>query len=264
MRGGVKGALARAGAVDRGAPTGTTILTLHRVGGGSSDELDLPTERFARLLDLVEAAGLDVVSLDDALDRLDTGDGAPTVVLTFDDGFRDLATQAWPLLSSRAMPFTLYLTAGLVGGVMRWEGSAAASQGSPALDWAQLQEMWDSGLMTVGNHTWDHPRPAELDVGQIDRCSDEVERRLGTRPAHFAWPWGHEVPALRPALRERFRSVATGSIGRNAVDQDRWALRRVPVRRTDPPRFVAAKLRGDLWAERTYERLVRVAKAARR
>jgi len=211
----------------------------------------------------VATSGPEVLSLDRALDRLDAGDPSPSVVLTFDDGFRDLFTSAWPLLRERSLPFTLYLTAGLVGGRMRWEGSSATSQGAPALDWAQLGEMWETGLLTIGNHTWDHPRPAHLDTDQLDRCSDEVERRLGTRPAHFAWPWGQEVPPLQPAIHARFRSAATGEIGRNDVDGDRWALLRVPVRRTDPAPFVAAKLRGGLWPERAYAQIARAAKAVR-
>jgi peptidoglycan/xylan/chitin deacetylase (PgdA/CDA1 family) len=263
MRGGVKRALAWSAAIDRGAPRGATVLTLHRVGGGTDDELDLPTERLVTLLDLLADSGLEVVSLDEALDRLDASDPAPSAVLSFDDGFRDLFTNAWPLLQDRSLPFTLYLTAGLVGGQMRWEGSGAASQGAPALEWAELREMWDSGLLTVGNHTWDHPRPVALDAEQLDRCSDEVERRLGRRPAHFAWPWGIEVPGLQAAVQQRFRSAATGEIGRNDLDQHRWALRRVPVRRSDPAPFVAAKLRGGLWPERAYAQLVRTAKAVR-
>jgi peptidoglycan/xylan/chitin deacetylase (PgdA/CDA1 family) len=185
------------------------------------------------------------------------------VVLTFDDGFADVFTAAWPLLLERRLPFTVYLTAGLVGGTMRWEGSAASSQGARAVDWDQVATMHGSGLCTVANHTWDHAGPDQIDVDQLDRCSDEVEHRLGERPAHFAWTWGVPVPELLPAVRDRFRSVATGEIGRNTSGQDRWALRRVPVRRTDPPAFFDAKLRGELVAERAYATLVGTAKRVR-
>ncbi|MGH9084633.1 MAG: polysaccharide deacetylase family protein [Acidimicrobiales bacterium] len=250
--------------VDRAPAEGATILIYHRVGGGSRDELDLPVPAFAAQLDALVDSDHDVLSLDAALDRLDAGDRRPAVVLTFDDGFADVHDVALPLLRERRLPFTLYLAAGLVGGTMAWEGSAASSQGSPALTWAQLEALSGSGLCTIGNHTWDHATPAAVDVGQLDRCSDAIDARLGARPRHFAWTWGVPVPSLLPAVRDRFRSAATGEVGRNGPGGDRHALRRVPVRATDPPSFFAAKLRGGLWGERAYGAVVELARGRRR
>jgi peptidoglycan/xylan/chitin deacetylase (PgdA/CDA1 family) len=262
LRSGIKHLLASG---PTGSPArGATLLTYHRVGGGTEDELDMPVAQLAAQLDRLAVGGHDVISLDAALDRLDAGDDRPSVVLTFDDGFADVHRRGWPLLCERRLPFTLYLTAGLVGGRLRWEGSTARSQGEPALTWDEVAEMHVSGLCTVANHTWDHPGPDEVDLAQLDRCSDEIEERLGARPAHFAWTWGVEVPALVPGLRERFRSAATGRLGRNLPGADQHALRRVPVRRTDPERFFAAKLHGSLFAERSYDRLVTVGKTAAR
>ncbi len=260
----LKGAIAAAAPHDRGPASGATLLTYHRVGGGTTDELDLTVDQLTAQLDLLVAERHDVLSLDAALDRLDAGDPTPSVVLTFDDGFAEVFSSAWPLLRDRRLPFTVYLAAGLVDGQMRWEGSDAASQGSPALTWQQLAEMHASGLCTVANHTWDHAGPDTVDVGQLDRCSEEIERRLGVRPQHFAWTWGVEVPNLMPAVRERFRSAATGDLGRNGPDGDRHALRRVPVRRTDPLPFFRAKLRGRLFPERAYASIVGAAKTLRR
>lgn len=263
-RSGLKHILATARLVDGRAASGATLLIYHRVGGDTSDELDLPVEHLAAQLDMLMAGHHDVLPLDAALDRLDVGDSSPSVVLTFDDGFADMHRYAFPELAARNLPFTVYLAAGFVGGMLRWAGSEAASQGADALQWRQLAEMRDSGLCTVANHTWDHAGPQDVDAAQLDRCSDEIESRLGRRPAHFAWPWGVPVPALLPAVRERFRSAATGDLGRNLPGGDRHALRRVPVRSSDPLPFFRAKLTGNLGPERAYARLVQAAKVASR
>lgn len=259
VRTGVKHALARL--PDVPAPRGATLLIYHRIGGGTPDELDLATEDFVRQLDIL--ATHDVVSLDAALDRLDAGDERPTVVLTFDDGFADVYENAWPHLRDRGLPFTIYLASGYVGRTMVWEGSTARGRAGSGLSWDQLATLVDSGLVAIGNHTHTHVRPEVLDVAELDACNSAVERALGVVPVHFTYPWGIPVPPLEAELRSRFRSASTGDLGRNLQHADRWRLRRVPVRRTDPLSFFEAKLTGNLRAEQAYARLVALAKAAR-
>lgn len=239
--------------------SGATLLIYHRVGGGTSDELDVTTSVFEHQLDVLSSH--DVVSLDDALDRLDAGDASPSFVLTFDDGFADVFHHAWPLLLERALPFTIYLASAYTAKPMRWEGSTAKGAAGLGLSWNQLAQMVESGLCTVGNHTHHHVRPEELTPAEVDACNDEVIARLGVRPRHFTYPWGVVVPATEPWLRERFRSASTGTVGRNQPDGNRMRLKRVPVRRSDPEGFFAAKLVGGLLPERTYSALVRTAKA---
>ena len=209
MREQIKQVLGRAGSAR--PARGATLLTYHRVGGGSPDELDVPSSAFARQVDLL--SGVDVLSLGDALDRLDDGDDRPSFVLTFDDGFADMHANAWPLLRDRRLPFTVYLATAYVGGAMTWEGATAKDSGAAGLTWDQLTEMVESGLCTVGNHTHRHVRPELLDEAELDACTAEVERHLGVTPRHFAYTWGVPVPRMEQALRARFRSAATGELG---------------------------------------------------
>ncbi len=257
VRAAVKRALGRLRS--RRIAPGMTILTYHRVGGNSPDERDLDPAAFAAQMDAL--AERDVVSLDQAVDRLEAGDRAPSVVLTFDDGFADVYEHAWPLLRKRQLPFTLFLATRYVGGEMRWEGSTAKADGA-ALTWSQVLEFVDSGLCTIGNHTHSHVPPDQLTVAELDACNAEIENRIGRRPHHFAYPWGIPVPKLEDELRRRFRTAATGLVGRNLPGQDPVRLRRVPVRRTDPLEFFEAKLTGRLIPERAYGALVTTAKKA--
>lgn len=242
----------------RAAPArGTTILIYHRVGGGSSDERDVDVESFERQLDLLRRHR--VVSLDEALDALDAGDDEARVVLTFDDGFADVHEHAFPRLVERGLPFTLYVSTAFIGGQMHWEGSTASGPG-PALSWPQLAELAASPLCTIGNHTHTHARPERLSADELDRCTQTLTERLGVAVDHFAYPWGIRVPQAEAWLAERFRSAVLCRVGRNLPATHRLRLHRVPVRRTDPLEFFAAKLQGGLGPERAYETLVTVAK----
>lgn len=253
-RSGLKHLLAR---LDRRrAPEGLRVLIYHRVGGGTPDERDLTLADFEAQLDVL--AGMPVVPLAAGVDALSAPDPDPAVVITFDDGFADVHAVA-PLLVERRLPFTVYVATAYVGGEMHWEGSTASS-GGPGLTWRQLEDLQATGLCTIGNHTHSHARPEVVDEAELDRCSAELERHLGVVPEHFAYTWGIPVPHLEPALRARFRSSATGLLGRNRPGDDPHRLRRIPVRGSDPLPFFEAKLGGPLLAERSYETIVRVAK----
>jgi peptidoglycan/xylan/chitin deacetylase (PgdA/CDA1 family) len=259
---GLRSALKRGlGAVPaRPVTSGTTLLIYHRVSGTTPDELDLPPRALEQQVELLAAHR--VVSLDTATDELEVGDDSPKVVLTFDDGYADVYEHAWPLLRAAGLPFTIYVTTAYLGGPMRWPGSTARGEPGLGLTWVQLEELAASPLVTIANHTHTHARPQALSAEELDRCSEALERHLGVVPQHFAYTWGVPVPAAMPLLRSRFRSAATGALGRNHPGVDPMLLHRVPVRGTDPAAFFAAKLRGGLGVERAYERVVSVAKRA--
>jgi peptidoglycan/xylan/chitin deacetylase (PgdA/CDA1 family) len=59
-----------------------------------------------------------VLSLDEMVDRLHRGHSLPprSVAITFDDGYRDNYTQAYPLLRAEGLPATFYVTTGCIDG----------------------------------------------------------------------------------------------------------------------------------------------------
>jgi hypothetical protein len=252
-RRGLKNVLARI--PDRHVVRGARVLIYHRVGGGSPDERDLPVTQFTAQLDSLPSGS--VRHLDEALDDL----SRDSIVLSFDDGFADIHANAWPQLRDRGLPFTVYVASAYVGGEMHWDGSTARAVG-PGLTWGQLREMVESGLCTIGNHTHTHARPELTTAAELDRCSEELDTHLGVRPQHFAFTWGMAGQGTRGLVEERFRSSALGAVGVNGLGQDLHALRRIPVRQSDPLPFFRAKLRGTLAPERAYAAIVSGAKRA--
>jgi peptidoglycan/xylan/chitin deacetylase (PgdA/CDA1 family) len=100
------------------------IFTLHHVRPAPDRPGDFAPNSFLEvtpdfldgLLDQVQDAGLDVVSLDDAVERLKQGDQRRFACFTFDDGYRDVAEHAWPLFKCRSLPLTLYLPTDYIDG----------------------------------------------------------------------------------------------------------------------------------------------------
>ncbi len=93
------------------------IFTLHHVRPEPDEPrafapnriLEVTPEFLDAVLDQVQEAGLDVVSLDEAVLRLRDGDDRRFACFTFDDGYRDNRDYALPLLKRRDLPLTLYV-----------------------------------------------------------------------------------------------------------------------------------------------------------
>jgi peptidoglycan/xylan/chitin deacetylase (PgdA/CDA1 family) len=78
--------------------------------------LEISPDFLEAMLDQVEEAGLDVVSLDEAVRRLRKDDERRFVCFTFDQAYRDLARHAYPLFRRRSLPLTVYVATDYASG----------------------------------------------------------------------------------------------------------------------------------------------------
>ncbi|MBM3607766.1 MAG: polysaccharide deacetylase, partial [Alphaproteobacteria bacterium] len=74
--------------------------------------LEITPEFLGLTIETLRAEGFEIVTLDEALQRLGQTSAKPFAVLTFDDGYRDNLQFALPVLRAQAAPFTLYVTSG--------------------------------------------------------------------------------------------------------------------------------------------------------
>lgn len=99
------------------------IFTLHRVLPNEPADfspnaiLQVRPDFLDYVLERLRDMGVDIVSLDEALERLAAQvKGRPFVVLTFDDAYKDNLRYALPILLRHEAPFTLYVPTALVDG----------------------------------------------------------------------------------------------------------------------------------------------------
>ncbi|MEO1063536.1 MAG: polysaccharide deacetylase family protein [Actinomycetota bacterium] len=232
------------------ADTGVTVLIYHRVGAGSTSEVDHPVALLDEQLGWLSTHHR-VLSLDDAVAELRDPPAAPTpaVVVTFDDGTADFAEHAVPLLERHRVPATLYLGTGFTDEGRHWPGDA------PPVSWGALADTLTTGLVTVGSHTHDHllldrADAAEIEY-QLDRSIDLIGQHLGVAARHFAYP--KAVPgneAADRAVRQRFDSAALAGTRANVWGHtDVHRLARSPVQVSDGMRWFRRKVDGGLRLE---------------
>lgn len=211
--------------VRAGAGAGAAVLLYHAVGphGG---RFGIDPEAFADHLDAVVDSGRRPVTMSELADApADTAE--LLVAISFDDGFADNLEVALPLLESRGIPATVYVTTSYVDG----RSSNPAGMLSPL----GVCELHAAGV-EVGSHSVHH---LSLDRLPVDRLREEMrsskawlEDLIGAEVRSFAYPHGHHNGhCRREVVAAGYRSAA---IVMNAVTRpgaDRFTMARLTIER---------------------------------
>jgi peptidoglycan/xylan/chitin deacetylase (PgdA/CDA1 family) len=188
------------------------ILTYHSIDPSGS-VISTSPDTFAAHLDWLARSGVRVLDVASLL--ADTGSG-PAVALTFDDGYANLATEAWPRLADRGLPASVFVPTEHVGGGNTWDARDPDIPQLPLLDWDGLARLAEAGLRVEAHgttHTDLTTLPREAVGEEIGGAIDMIARRLGRAPEGFAYPYGaHDAAVVREAAA-RCRWAATTVFG---------------------------------------------------
>jgi len=205
-------------------------------------------EVFREHLRLLQAAGYRAVDLKTAVQALQTGSCEKLAVVTFDDGYRDFHTAAFPILQAHSFTATVFLATGYVG------HHRASFKTRECLTWGEVRELHQAGIH-FGSHTVTHPKLVELDWPAIQRelCDSkaDLQHHLGAPADTFAYPFAFPetrrgfVGRLRETLLEAgYICCVTTRIGRAKPGDDLMQLKRLPANSCDDAHFFQAKLDG--------------------
>lgn len=185
-----------------------------------------------------------------------------TVVVTFDDGYRSVFEDAFPILQSLGVRGTVFVPTGFVGAAVAvwpgtdcWLGSTHERELTP-ITWDQLGVLREAGW-EIGSHTATHPHL--LSVGD-EQLAEElagsrsvIEHELGGRCRSLAYPYGEaDARVERAAAAAGFEAACT--LTDSFADASPLAWPRVGIFRHDGPlRFrvkvspAATRLRSTRW-----------------
>jgi peptidoglycan/xylan/chitin deacetylase (PgdA/CDA1 family) len=138
-------------------------------------------------------------------------------VLTFDDGFEDFLSQAYPILHRYGFIATNFIVTDLVG-----KGSGYNDEmDMPRITWEQIKALSAEGF-SFGSHTCSHSRLPDLDDEQIRHeliaSRESLKAGLGQEVLYLAYPYGESNPEIRKiAMQAGYQAafgVKTGEPGR--------------------------------------------------
>lgn len=193
---------------------------------------------------LTEAANLlsgKVVASSEARDK-------KYVVITFDDGFMDFYTDAFPILSRYGFTASIFLPTSFIKDVH------TNIMDQTFLSWPQVRELIKAGI-TFGSHTVSHKYLDRLSrhegEQELQQSKETIEDRTGSAVYAFSFPYAFPendrdfVSFMRSTLQACGYSCAvTTRIGTAARSDDLFSLKRIPVNGEDDLLLLQAKMAG--------------------
>ena len=210
------------------------------------NRLSVSVKTFERQMEFLKKHKYNVISLEEAGDLIKNKKKIParTLVLTFDDGYKDNYTYAFPILKKYNLPATVFIIVNEVGRPDR-------------LSWDQLKEMQDSGLITFGSHTLGHffldsLKDNEQLLKEISDSRKILQEKLGKPVNTFSYPMGRFNPRVREfTVNAGYKVAVCTNPGKKISNNDIFALKRLRISENAGNLFV-------FWAETTgYYNLIR-------
>ncbi|MFH1684333.1 MAG: polysaccharide deacetylase family protein [Candidatus Margulisiibacteriota bacterium] len=263
------------------------VLMYHKV-------CDLPAEstevrydnvlprRFAEQMEFLYKNGYRVLHLEEYLkwNRGQTQLPRRSVLITLDDGYKSVYTNALPVLKKYGFPAAVFLTTDYIGGSrvfdwLKWDKGALADRERKAenwlpLSWDEVREMIQEKI-SIGSHTRSHPHLAKLKADQIKNevrgsrlaIENEIKKRVG----FFSYPVGiARYGAFNSRTKEELRAngydmAFISEIGRNRRGQDPYVQKRIAISESDMLFDLKCKLVGAYdwagFAQRIFQRMFR-------
>ena len=231
------------------------ILMYHSISNDAEDDIhpyyriNTSPDIFAKHIKFLHENNYSVISLRDVKESLPQLDNSPGrfVVITFDDGYQDFYTEAFPVLQNYDYTATVFLPTGFINNKNNLKGKTH-------LNWNEILELSNNGI-TFGSHTVTHPQLKLLKNEDIEleiRQSKEViEDNLGKPVESFSYPFAFPeedkefTKHLGGALQKYgYKYGVSTRIGMTSKKDDVYFLKRLPVNSCDDISFFKAKLEG--------------------
>ncbi|MBR5452764.1 MAG: polysaccharide deacetylase family protein [Clostridia bacterium] len=191
----------------------------------SADGLFVRPSDFAAQLDAIVQSGAECLFADEY--RLTE---TPSVMITFDDGYEDNYTTAYPMLMERGLKATIFLITDLID--------------TPGyLTRAQIREMAQSGVIRFGCHTKSHYDLSQQSAAMLDRqlriSKMLIEDLVGYEVTALAYPSGGYNDLVVSKVAELFEFAYTTKNPDKVSSDNMLLLPRYPVYRDYTAQYVA-------------------------
>lgn len=186
-------------------------------------------QEFIKQMEFLAKAGYRVISLAQAALAIKTQTlPAKSVVITFDDGYEDNYSVAWPILKKFNYPATIFVSTSLIGG-----SSDHSVVPAPILTEDNIKQLAADDLFTIGSHAHNHFKLTNLTDNEIETelsQSKVVLEKIINREINFlAYPYGKYNQRVQAVAEKYYSVMCTVDKGRLNNVVDLWQVPRYSI-----------------------------------
>jgi peptidoglycan/xylan/chitin deacetylase (PgdA/CDA1 family) len=207
------------------------ILTYHSIDNSGST-ISVPPVQFEKQMAYLHRKAYRSVTLSEMVRKVLSGATCSerTVVLTFDDGFRNVAEVARPILQRYGFSATIFVATNYVGNNCGWMTERPVCE-LPVMTWSEIEDMHGSNF-DIQPHSRSHPfltRLADDEAfDEIASGKQELETRLNKVCDVFCYPHGDYDDRIVALLKKAgFLGAVTIDFGRRNSADDLYRLKRL-------------------------------------
>ncbi|HEY8805295.1 MAG TPA: polysaccharide deacetylase family protein [Clostridium sp.] len=159
------------------------VLMYHSIGPAKLNPYVVSTDRLNRDMQYLKNNGFTTLSTDELYDFMVKNKPVPkkSILITFDDGYEDNYTNAFPILKKYNFKATIFVITGYV------------DKGKQFLSSAQLKEMQKSGI-DIESHTNLHEKLGTYTYNSqlktLKTSKDYIEKTLNKTVKYISYPFG--------------------------------------------------------------------------
>ncbi len=209
-----------------------SILVYHQIGRGNNlDYLILDKSLFTEQMHFI-TKHYRPFSLEDLLQTIRRTGAIPpkSIVVTFDDGYANTYSEAFPILQKYKIPATLFITTGFI------ENSVRSPYAAKMMSWKMVKEMHKSGI-EIGSHTLTHPNlrncGAKKAAYEMTESKKQIEQKIQAPVKTLAYPYGSSRAFSETtqslAKKAGYLGACTTVSGQNERTTNPFALRRISL-----------------------------------
>ena len=172
-----------------------------------------------------------------------------SVVLTFDDGYRNFLTGALPRLNARKLPVAVFLITDRVRAENQSNGNAwSGADDETFLSWNEIKQLQRHGV-EFGSHTCSHRKLSQLLQPEAERelrvSHQTIGEHLSQTAMPLAFPYGAYSESVIALTRQLpYTCALTTDAGANTDSTDLFSLRRNLIGDDDDEASFAARVSG--------------------